>query len=213
MQKWSVVPGVLAGIVAVILIAALGATSGGTREYKPDVMAYWIQGVGSIAAIVGSFWVGRQQLKQQVGSRRAAVVAIAEAASDLAISIGKIFEEENPRLKLILYYDISVIGQTISAMEAAPIDELGTSESVRAFLAIRNELSLLSAAIEKYKEGVYDEPLIVEMKRQRAGMGVDAQSEVDSVATILDGMLVKRIRYKIAEISNYSDELKRISAS
>ncbi|WP_284459715.1 hypothetical protein [Cupriavidus campinensis] len=61
MKSWRLVGGLLGGIAAVLIISVFGATSAGTRSYDPSLMASWVQAVGSVAAILGSIYVGRAQ--------------------------------------------------------------------------------------------------------------------------------------------------------
>lgn len=61
---------VLGGISAVILISVFGATSAGTRNYSPELMAAWVQATGAIAAIVGAFWINLDQHRKEIARAR-----------------------------------------------------------------------------------------------------------------------------------------------
>jgi hypothetical protein len=69
MRNWRVVLGVLSGIVAVVVIAAFGATSAGTKPYDTSLMANWMQAIGSIGAIIGAVWVSSEQHRRDVTRR------------------------------------------------------------------------------------------------------------------------------------------------
>lgn len=66
MKNWKSVLIVLSGILTVLLISILGATSAGHAAYKADVMAAWVQAVGSIAAILGAFALARLQIRNDL---------------------------------------------------------------------------------------------------------------------------------------------------
>lgn len=69
MWNWKVTLGVLSGVVAVFVIAGFGATSGGTKPYDANLMASWMQAIGSIAAIIGAVWVANEQYRRDAARR------------------------------------------------------------------------------------------------------------------------------------------------
>ncbi|KGB99347.1 hypothetical protein [Burkholderia cepacia] len=78
MKNWKLVLALLLGLAAVVLIALIGATTAFTEAYDPTKMAYWVQAVGSIAAIFGALRIASGQRadaehlrQQQENSERA----------------------------------------------------------------------------------------------------------------------------------------------
>jgi hypothetical protein len=69
MKNWKKVLAVLSGIVGVVLIADFGATSAGTVPYDRVTMAYWVQAIGSITAILGALWIASDQHRRDVAAR------------------------------------------------------------------------------------------------------------------------------------------------
>ncbi|MEW9586518.1 hypothetical protein [Paraburkholderia sp. DGU8] len=65
MKNWKLVCGALIGTFAVIALACYGATSAGTKAYDANLMASWLQAIGSIGAIVGSFALVKHQMTLQ----------------------------------------------------------------------------------------------------------------------------------------------------
>ncbi|WP_322055830.1 hypothetical protein [Burkholderia cenocepacia] len=53
----------LCGAAVVGVLAYAGATSFGTEAYTSTNMAYWVQAIGSIGAIIGAFAVGQSQIR------------------------------------------------------------------------------------------------------------------------------------------------------
>lgn len=71
MKNWKTVVSVLSGIAATIMISVFGATSAGTHEYSPELMAAWVQATGAIGAILASGWLvnGKKPLGSPSGAR------------------------------------------------------------------------------------------------------------------------------------------------
>lgn len=69
MKGWKFVGGVLIALVITIQVALLGATTAWTKDYDPAVMAYWVQAIGSIAAILGALWIASDQHRRDVAAR------------------------------------------------------------------------------------------------------------------------------------------------
>ncbi len=87
MKNWRFVLGVLGSIAAVIFVSVYGATSAGTDPYNPDLMASWVQAVGSIAAIVGAVWIATHESRR----RRRELIEIARVnASGLAVRLTRL---------------------------------------------------------------------------------------------------------------------------
>ncbi|WP_230459500.1 hypothetical protein [Burkholderia ubonensis] len=60
----------LCGAVLVVVIAYAGATTFGREPYNTANMAYWVQAIGSIAAILGAFWIASEQHRRDVDTRQ-----------------------------------------------------------------------------------------------------------------------------------------------
>jgi len=65
MKNWRYVLSVLLSIMGVVAIATFGATSAGTKPYESNLMASWMQAIGSVVAILGAFAVARHQIHSE----------------------------------------------------------------------------------------------------------------------------------------------------
>lgn len=71
MKPWQWVAAMVGGVIAVLVISHAGATTFWTCPYKPDLMASWVQAVGSIVAIGGGVALLRVQLRHAENQRTA----------------------------------------------------------------------------------------------------------------------------------------------
>jgi hypothetical protein len=123
-----------------------------------QTLAAWFQAVGSIAAIVVAFLVGREQSKtalravtEQQRERRDNIVAVAGAAAEHARRIKAVLEQEDPgHAKMYNIYDKTVVDGVVHALTAAPTHEVGSPDGVMALLALREQFALLSVHMERY---------------------------------------------------------------
>ena len=92
-----------------------------------QTLAAWFQAVGSIAAIIVGFLVGREQSKTALRAateqreRRDSIVAVAGAAAEHARRIRDVLEQDDPgRAKMYNVYDKTVIDGIVHALTSAP---------------------------------------------------------------------------------------------
>lgn len=72
MKGWKFAGGVLLALAITIQVALLGATTAWTKDYDPAVMAYWVQAIGSIAAILGALWIASEQHRRDLEAKQKA---------------------------------------------------------------------------------------------------------------------------------------------
>ncbi len=118
----------------------------------------WVQAVGSIAAILGAVYVTRMQMVHVAKSRRAAIVAIGEAAMTRVDEVEKLVSEKNPRAALFARFPTWRLDRVISAFDAAPVHDIQSGDGVIAFLAIREHLVLLQKAVKECTDGPDSHP-------------------------------------------------------
>lgn len=162
--------------------------------------ASWVQAIGSIATIAGAYWIGERQFKKTIRSKRESLIAVAEAAKDIALKVDHYFESTNTRMNLLLYCDKSVIELMAATMAQAPAHELGSSLSVKSYLAIQNELTFLSGAVERYKDGPFEDPIIKRMREEQNNKATIISQEVVGMVEVVDQMLAKRVRGHVETI-------------
>lgn len=201
MQKWKFVLGVLAGLAGVVLIAAFGATSAGTQPYKPDLMAAWIQAVGSVAAIGGVIWTVERQAKDSLKTiateaevtlrqKRLAAQSIVDIAMDRAEQIRetmKIQDVNEVRIELYRTYDRSILDGLVRALQGIPLHELGVSKAAGELLLFTDQITFLAIAIERFTNGPLNDPkLNSEIDRHLNGTQDERRIGRDMIATAIE---------------------------
>lgn len=142
-------------IVAATLILAvyLGMKLEAEMGDAGKSLSSWVQAVGSIAAILGAVYVTRMQMDHSDRNRRAAIVAIAEAAVRRVNEVHNLMWTSDPRDALFTKFPSWRLDRIISAFDAAPVHEIQSGEGVVAFLAIREHLVLLQKAVKESTDG------------------------------------------------------------
>ncbi|WP_213306014.1 hypothetical protein [Paraburkholderia sacchari] len=185
MSNWKVVAGALGGLVAVVLIAHFGATSAGTKPYSADAMASWMQAIGSIAAILGAYWVGERQSataartarefeKASLTRRLSAYAAVAKSARDQATNVSALAENLNGQQFYLDWVDQNgpVFRSAFASTESIPLHDLGSAEAVRALIVLKTALARMERFIEAQGEhGELDESTHAYNQRELIGMG------------------------------------------
>lgn len=153
---------VLFGACAVILLSFVGATSAGTEKYDGDVMASWLQATGSIAAIVGAYWVAEHQARQQrrqalemdlLSRKRSfeAFRAIVENG-DKCLHEVEFIGGASPTAEFVKYWEQAArrFNDAINALAAIPLHSLGSYEAVRAVVGMKDTLLAARDAVDSY---------------------------------------------------------------
>lgn len=161
MKNWKTVVSVLAGIAATIMISVFGATSAGTHEYSPELMAAWVQATGAIGAILASGWLVKWQFDKQralqvdeqrekIRTRGMHLVYIAgDAEIACANLISSFTSDEDLHRFLHQDYDpnrLEVIG---AALREIPVLELPSSELVLPVVMLRAACERASIAAQQ----------------------------------------------------------------
>jgi hypothetical protein len=127
--------------------------------------AGWVQAVGSIAAIIGAYYVGERQASANLANaiameeaasieRRDAYLAIAFAANDALEQIQKYFGKTTlNKLMFFTMYDARKIDDLIDAMGSVPLNELGSASRVSAWLAFKHGLMTFQRSVDRYRTG------------------------------------------------------------
>ncbi|HEM7888511.1 hypothetical protein [Burkholderia cepacia] len=164
MKNWKTVVSVLSGIAATIMISVFGATSAGTHEYSPELMAAWVQATGAIGAILASGWLVKWQFDKQramqvdeqrekVRTRGMHLVHIAEDAEVACSNLVSSFtSDEDLHDFLHQNYDpnrLEVIGV---ALREIPVLELPSSELVLPVVMLRAACERASIAAQQLLE-------------------------------------------------------------
>lgn len=172
-KNWRFVVGLLAGVVAVLLISVIGATSAGTRDYDLSIMASWVQAVGAVAAIIWSGKFAADQMRAQrrlqdeatrngFAQRLETFVAVCEVACEEVSALERSLtrEDHHPddvargldsvdallQYAFVIYEERTFQGLS-SALGAFPIHELPNAQSVSAAQRFRDGFMHASKAV------------------------------------------------------------------
>lgn len=114
-------------------------------------LASWVQGAGSVGAIVYAYQAGRQQTKRDeekdarlAQRRRNSFIAIANVGKLRAESVLKLVKV--PRLNQLFLFSIAMnreVAAAADAIGAIPLHEIGSADAVLALSSMRSELILL----------------------------------------------------------------------
>jgi len=176
-----------------------------------QTLAAWFQAVGSIAAIIVAFLVGREQSKtalravtEEQRERRDSIVAVAGAAAEHARRIRDVLEQEDPgRAKMYNVYDKTVIDGIVHALTSAPTHEVGSPDGVIALLALRDQCAFLSVQMEKYLAGPRK---LEEFQSLLESCGDDAGARHDTIQRV-EETLKENVRTRLEQIQRYYSEL------
>ena len=138
---------VILGLVALVLVSFFAASFPETPHYKPELMASWVQAVGSVATIIGGVWGIRYQLERSERKRLESILAVAEAAIDRVELVGRLMSTPDPRISLIRDFHQSMLDGVLTAFAGVPVHEVQSGKGVIALMALRDQLVFLGRAI------------------------------------------------------------------
>jgi hypothetical protein len=132
------------------------------KGLSPSDWAAWVQAVGSIAAIVGAYFLGERQANatriaaielqdREKEQKRAAIFAICTAAKIRTDLVRNIFGAEYDEQLRMRHYDHSTIRSSIEAMTSVPVLEIGDARALSAFMDMRDQLGFMVKAIDQFE--------------------------------------------------------------
>ncbi|MGK5050753.1 hypothetical protein [Janthinobacterium sp. RB2P8] len=153
---------------ATLMIALSAASYYGYRAtpwscMDVTVTAYWVQALGSIAAILGAFFLGERQaqkaaenslhlIETEERKRLASIFAICTAAKTRVDNIRSIFCAkdylDNVGIRRYANYDHSITKSIINVLGAIPVHEIGSASAAEAILDIRDQLIFTMKSID-----------------------------------------------------------------
>lgn len=199
---WRVSVSIVAPLVIAILVWRLGPIG-------PDsqTAAAWVQAVGSIAAIIGAFWISNRQAsaaiqavntahKLEQRDRRRSILAVAEACAEHARRIDDAFSQPNPRLALTAVYDRTIINGMVGALGSAPAHEVGSRDGVIALLSLRDQFAFLGQSVDTYIAGPWSHP---ELKKAIDACG-DSREQRDRTVRTGEAVLARNVQVHLGKI-------------
>jgi hypothetical protein len=158
MSKWEKVGAAVFGFIAVFVISWLvGEHFGLDKNSWPA----WVQAIGSIGAIVGSFEVGRRQarateeqaaraVKRAIDERNSAIKAMVIHAKDEAASVEK-NARTMPAFAFVgtLKFNPYTFSETAAAFAIVPLHELGSYQAVSSLAGLQSSLKRVASTGER----------------------------------------------------------------
>lgn len=128
--------------------------------FDNTVIAYWVQAVGSIGAIVGVFVVANWQMRkqqllreEQERNRLLAMYAVVRSAAKHALSLDQ-FAKERPEDNVFRAFWSDGLSGTfhaaLQALNAIPVHEFGRAELVIQCLSMIGAMSKLQVTVDHY---------------------------------------------------------------
>ncbi|WP_198294866.1 hypothetical protein [Burkholderia ubonensis] len=207
-------------VIAVMAIDAWGWNAGN--------VASWVQAVGSIAAIIGSYFIGERQAKAALAAtqkahqlaeesrliveakaaqeRRAGMYAVVLAAHNHTVQIKEALDDEY-NIKMYSIYHPSIIDSMIELLSKLPIHTLGSERAIAAFVIYNGQFTFLKGAMAKYLAGPYTD----ETNEQLAELKKHAYDEKysDDVISSKRAVLRKNVETHIDRIQKEFEILDR----
>jgi len=180
-------------------------------------LALWVQAIGSMAAILTSFWIFRRQSKQTIDAidhakkqekreKLGCILATASAANDFAKITGEAIEKD-PGIGLRFTFQDAIIEGLVDALNAIQIHELGTSSGAMALISLRNEAVLLQQYVQIYIDGPNKLPGFPEMIEScKSDPGF--LQRVPELRREQTKLLIKNVQDRVENISKHYGEFK-----
>lgn len=166
MKKGFVEGALMAGIAcALVLGGVLAASFIKDPPTKSADWASWVQAIGSIAAIIGAFYIGKHQAdvqksvaekarKDVLADRHSTVKSIADRAYQRCLNIKPDLEGEGNFGNLVFFisYRENDFADAIKLLDAAPHFELGSGKLVEGILVLRDAMRSIQGWIQLHKK-------------------------------------------------------------
>lgn len=208
--KWSAA--VAAGIALTFALAYL------VNAWFPDGnFASWVQGIGSILAIVGAVWAVSAQSRAAIETvrknldwteerQRRALLAIVDAAKDRVDKILAVVDQKGEwRGAMLTVYARSILEGLAGALQAFPAHNLPSARAVTAFLLLQQHVIFFTDNTDSLIEGVWRNPILkISLEQSRAAFEAtrnpaDQERMLELVRSGTDA-LVENVRRQAVEI-------------
>jgi hypothetical protein len=132
---------------------------------ESQTLAAWVQAIGSIATIIGAYFLGERQgsialrnsrllAKDAEQIKRDSILEIARMAVDRATEIGALFADQPiDTARMAANYHPSILESRATALSSIPVLEVGSAEAAAALLDIRDQLVFLKNAVQQWSDG------------------------------------------------------------
>lgn len=142
------------------------------RAFPTGNLANWVQGIGSILAIIGVVWTTSAQTRASIESvrknldwsaemQRRAAMAVVDAAKDRVEQITMAIQSEKGwQLNLSNVYVRPILDSLSGALRGFPAHQLPTSGAVAAFLLLQQHLIFIADNTDALIAGPWSHPYL-----------------------------------------------------
>lgn len=202
------------GFGVVIGIATLAAAH---PVFQSEHWASWVQAVGSIAAIGGAYWIGKQQARfaenLRIERTRKAILGIGDLALERAnlvaglLSLNEVKLSDSGMLmagaRLMSEYHKSLSDGVISAIESIPFAEVGSAKAIAALQGLQLQFGFLDQAITNFNGGPENHEMLAKILKQLEPGKPEYIFHKEQMQEALRSQVRDRIKY----IKRHYDEL------
>ena len=184
----------IAVVIVVVCLVAFLVAAIYVLGWSSANLASWVQAVGSIAAIVGSYIIGERQAKATLATtqkahklaeetrktvealkeneQREGMYAVIFAAHNHTMQIKETLSDEF-NVKIYSIYHPSIIDSMVELLSKLPIHILGSERAIAAFVIYSGQFIFLKGAMAEYLAGPYTD----EIKRRIAELKAYSYNE------------------------------------
>jgi hypothetical protein len=161
-QPWVSVQNAVLFLAGCFAVALLGLNK--------SELASWVQAVGSIAAILGAFWISNSQIikeqKRRVDESIAkldSICAVVKSAVDHSNSFLEFTGQKPNKFAFQSSWEMvfsEALASSIDSLKAIPAHELGSYELVINFMMIRSSVAKVASGPQSFRQAFADQELI-----------------------------------------------------
>lgn len=162
---------ILVGFYATVEIINCSFVVHAKQVPEPNEWAAWVQAIGSIAAIAGSFFLGERQSKKAIEAvrfgdslalnrKRVVLWDLVSATVDIATEARKIFKEDSfGYLDFVIQNAEENLAELIREISLIPLHEVASAESSKHLVSLKMSLGYLqrqfvrAAAVAEQQQG------------------------------------------------------------
>lgn len=151
-------------IAALLLVSLFCAYAWPDKEFG---LSGWVQAFGSIAAIIGAFYIGKHQADIQLAvaskarqdllqDRHSTVKSVVDRAYQKCLNIEPEVQKEGDlgNLAFVMTYHDADFSNAIQLLDAAPIFDLGSGQLVEGLLSLRAAMHSIQGWMDVHRKKV-----------------------------------------------------------
>jgi hypothetical protein len=141
------------------------------------------QAAASTAAIIGAYGVVFVQAHLGKRAQRERMLSVIKAAHSRAKQFEAALDDDEIRLKMYAIYHPSLIDSLVDLMNKLPVSELGSDETINAFIIFSGQFTFLKQSLDEYLAGPYTAEMMADLQKLEE-QGYRDQSKVNVEAKL-----------------------------